>query len=138
MQVAREQVRKQRKFLVEHPQTASPWKLETTALLLEEDGVDFCGVDMCAFGLRVSERGLSRKRTRLLLNDSHMHQKLLSFQCTRDHVHVPLESGLPKKAAIFPPRFHCNLTEGVPMARKKSEKPESSVICHSSRFSRIS
>ena len=105
IQVARHQIKRGHKFLLEHPQGASSWKLNTTELLIQEPDVECCDVDMCAFGLSVHPSGLSKKPTRLCSNDLVVLEGLSTYKCTRNHTHVQLQGGLPHKAAVYPPAF---------------------------------
>lgn len=105
VQVARHQRKRGHKFLLEHPQGASSWKLNTTELLIQEPDVECCDVDMCAFGLSVHPSGLSKKPTRLCSNDLVVLEGLSTYKCPKNHSHVQLQGGLPHKAAVYPPAF---------------------------------
>ena len=118
IQVARHQIDRCRKFLLEHPQGASSWKLSTTELLIQETDVECCDIDMCAFGLSVHPSGLSKKATRLCSNDLVVLKGLSTYKCTRNHSHVQLQGGLPHKAAVYPPAF-CETV--VKLVRKSIE-----------------
>ena len=118
IQVARHQINRLRKFLLEHPQGASSWKLSTTELLIQETDVECCDIDMCAFGLSVHPSGLSKKATRICSNDLVVLEGLSTYKCTRNHSHVQLQGGLPHKAAVYPPAF-CETV--VKLVRKSIE-----------------
>jgi len=64
-----------------------------------------CRVDMCMFGLQVSEHGLSKKPTGILTNDPALAARLEKSVCLGLHPHVPLERGLPRKAQVYTPLF---------------------------------
>ena len=113
MRVAKYQSDRGRRFLIEHPQTASSWNLSSTHFICELPNVGFADVDQCMLGLQVHPDGLSRKRTRFLSNDRIMLQRLSSFQCDGSHEHVPLEHGLPALAAQYPPELCEQVIKGL-------------------------
>ena len=65
--------------------------------LQDMSGVDSVVADLCMFGLKVSEKGVSRKPTKFLSNCPEVLE-LLNVRCDHSHAHVPLEHGLPAKA----------------------------------------
>ena len=96
-------------FALEHPAGAKSWKLERTQALLRRPEVAVIEFDQCALGLTVVPSGdLSRKRTRIATNHAGLALQLAGFQCTGDHVHVPLENNLAGKARVYPPAL-CHL-----------------------------
>ena len=64
-------------------------------------------------GLRDSPLGLSRKSTGFASNSPEILALLVKFQCDNGHDHVPLQSGLPGKARVYP-RLLCEaVADGV-------------------------
>ena len=96
-------------FALEHPAGASSWKGERVQRLLRRPSVCIIEFDMCALGLSVVNSGeLSRKSTKVLTNHPWLAYQLSLRQCSGDHQHVRLESGLPRKAQVYPEEF-CKL-----------------------------
>ncbi len=96
-------------FALEHPAGAKSWKLERTQALLRRPEVAVIEFDQCALGQTVVPSGeLSRKRTRIATNHAGLALQLAGFQCTGDHVHIPLENNLAGKARVYPPAL-CHL-----------------------------
>ena len=113
MLVAAAQIRCGGKFLFEHPLFASSWFTETVKLIASLPQVRCVRVDMCAFGLQVSEDGLSFKPTGLMTNDAELARAMEGHLCTKDHEHVKLENGLPKKAQVYPKKFVSRVLYGT-------------------------
>eukprot|EP00959_Pyramimonas_sp_CCMP1952_P459176 9477824-Pyramimonas_sp.AAC.1 len=67
-QVAEYQVARGRMFLLEHPESASSWELQSVGKLSRSRGVDAVAADQCAFGSSATPGTLSKNPTRFLSN----------------------------------------------------------------------
>ena len=103
LQVADFQLQKGRFFIIEQPAGASSWRTHGFEWLLKQKGVLHFLFDQCELGLSVDKKGgLSRKSTGLATNHLGVAFLLSQFQCRQQHSHVHLESGLPRKAQVYP------------------------------------
>ena len=101
VQVAEHQISQNKEFCIEQPGFASSAQTHATEWLLQQPGVVRFLFDQCMTGLKVKRDEPSRKTTALTTNHLGLAAVFSSLQCTGDHSHVPLEGGLPAKAAIF-------------------------------------
>jgi len=102
--VCTEQMKAGRKFVFEHPLTATSWSLESLVALRKTAGVFQATTHMCAFGMKsrdVDGEGLVLKPTRFLTNSEAIKEKL-DQKCNRGHRHVHLISGRAAAAAEYP------------------------------------
>eukprot|EP00959_Pyramimonas_sp_CCMP1952_P051128 1068632-Pyramimonas_sp.AAC.1 len=65
-EIALHQISLGRDFMLEHPQPASSWDLESVRIVASSPGVVSTVLDQCQYGLSVSPGTLSKKPTRLL------------------------------------------------------------------------
>jgi len=112
VEIADYQARKGRRFIIEHPLTATSWGLAAVRWLLEQPGVYVIDVDMCNFGLCDRDGHLHKKPTRIATNDPVVAAALQGCRCSRDHEHVSLEGSAPggggartKLAQVYPAAF---------------------------------
>eukprot|EP00959_Pyramimonas_sp_CCMP1952_P446065 9339167-Pyramimonas_sp.AAC.1 len=84
MKIAELQVSRGRFFALEHPASASSWKLESTRHILGLPGVSRETLDQCMHGLSVDGEGLSKKPTSIMSNSppllAHCRRR-----CSGDH-----------------------------------------------------
>ena len=102
IQVAKYQLERGRYFYIEQPSEATSWELNAMEWLRNQENVFLALFDQCEAGLSVSQGKLSRKSTGLITNHAGITAEVSKFQCKRDHQHVQLQSGLPKKAQQYP------------------------------------
>ena len=105
IQVAEHQLSCGKEFCMEHPAYASSSQTHAVKWLTEQLGVIRIIFDQCMTGLKVCEKGVSKKSTALITNHLGIATIFSALQCSRDHEHIPLESGLPRKAQVFGPEL---------------------------------
>ena len=93
IQVAEEQLKHGRHFLIENPKPSAAWHLPQLKAFIEKHGILPVDVDMCHFGLRGPGGGLHKKPTRLLASAQAMVSRLMSCRCTGDHLHEHVVGG---------------------------------------------
>ena len=107
-----------RKFVFEHPASATSWKLPCLQKLANLKGMYSADFDMCAFGQTVTksngETGLAKKRTRIYTNNGAIHG-LVDRQCSKYHDHIILVNSLTKQAAIYPQALCDAFIDGIVM-----------------------
>lgn len=81
-------------FMLEHPQRASSWELESTQKLRAKQRVGSVDFDQCMLGLRAPNGKLMKKRTRIVSNNAWLLSKLSHSQCDRQHEHQPIEGSM--------------------------------------------
>ena len=117
VEVAAYQRQKGRYFYIEHPLTASSWRMpELEALRAAEDVFDIV-LHACRFGLKSVDsqgEGLVKKPTRVITNMGSLAGKI-DRQCTGDHRHVHLVSGKAKAAAQYTDEFCKAIVDGISM-----------------------
>ena len=112
MDVAKSQHRNRRKFIFEHPASASSWQLDIVKSVKDIPGIYTVDFDQCALGLcsRVKQIPI-RGRTRFLTNLPGVVHTFREFQCRCKPVHLvkgknkklhPHPKGL-SRAAVYPP-----------------------------------
>ena len=105
IEAAERQLEDNNMFGLEHPSGAASWSLPQTQKLLRRDNVALMTFDMCSFSLSVKEGTVSQKSTKLATSNPWLAFELLNKQCSHDHVHEHLISGLPRKAQIYSEDF---------------------------------
>ena len=110
-------------FGLEHPAGAASWKLPQAQELMNRLDTALITFDMCAFGLQVTDEGLSQKPTKILTNNPWLAASLAEAQCSRSHVHVQLMSGLPKKAQVYPAQLCQTIAQSALAAATSSATP---------------
>ena len=130
IELAFEQIKEGRGFILEQPKNATSWKLEVVEKLLSHPDVYTIHLDMCRFGLR-AQRGpfsgsLVKKPTLLATNIAEMAEHVTKV-CQKTHQHGPLLGGAAEKAAEYTPSFVKALLEGIKSALgiKSPEKVQS-------------
>ena len=118
IRVAEHQIRNGKHFLLEQPDGASSWETHAAKWLAMRLQVESVSFDQCRFGLNPSGRGLSKKRTRFMLNQYSIHKEFLDKDCTGDHEHVRLEGGLTALARIWPDELVAAIVRGIQKERR--------------------
>ena len=113
IQVAFYQSKRGRYFYIEHPGSASSWSTHSMVALLSDPSVFFFLFDQCMAGLSVKEGTLSRKTTGVVTNHWGVAVKLSQFQCSGEHQHLQLQSGLPVKAQKYPKNMVKAIARGL-------------------------
>jgi hypothetical protein len=104
LEAAHEQCNNGDYFGIEHPGSATSWKLTSTQELLQREDVALMTFDMCSFGLSVVSSGeLSQKTTKIATINPWLAYELFLAQCDRQHSHRLLIGGLPHLAQEYPP-----------------------------------
>ena len=112
MDVAKSQFRNRRKFIFEHPASASSWQLDIVKSVKDIPGIYTVDFDQCALGLCTRVQQIpTKKRTRFLTNLPGVVHTFREFQCRCKPVHLvkgknkklhPHPKGL-SRAAVYPP-----------------------------------
>ena len=118
IRVAEHQIRNKKHFLLEQPNGASSWNTQAAKWLAMQLEVESVSFDQCRFGLNPSGRGLSKKRTRFMLNHCSIYNEFLGKDCTGDHEHVRLEGGLTSKARVWPKDLVDAIVRGIQKERR--------------------
>ena len=113
VQVAEYQLSRGKFFWIEQPATASSWATHALDWLLEQNNTMLIQFDQCAAGLQVVPDKLSRKPTSAITNHIGIARELSKFQCSKDHMHQPLQGGLPDKAKVYPLRMVQAVLRGI-------------------------
>ena len=107
-----------RYWLHEHPWGATSWQIPEMDELLHDPRVQVAYADQCQFGLTSKiragsdERGPAKKPTGPVRN-SWTIAKRLRRTCQHDHVHVKLEGGRAKAAALYPDELCMDMCSGL-------------------------
>ena len=92
MACAEKQVIERRRFLFEHPASATSWGLPSVVRVSSLPGVQSVVFDQCLMGLCSKEHKTPiRKRTRLLTNCPNVIVKFKGLICKHQHYHQVLE-----------------------------------------------
>ena len=97
-----------RRFLHEHPNTATSWQMPEVVAYASKSDVETAVCDMCAYGLRAKEEhgeALAQKRSKFLKSSSEVCKRI-NRQCTNKK-----ESGVP--CVSSPTRLQPKLQGGV-------------------------
>ena len=106
VQIYKVQMDAGRYWLHEHPWSAKSWQIPEPKELLEDPRVEIAYADQCQFGLTApieginGERGPAKKPTGFAGNSWTVMEELRR-KCPGDHIHVRLEGGKAKQAAIY-------------------------------------
>ena len=115
------QIKANRFFVHEHPNTATSWKMAGMVELLATEKVDQVVVDLCQFGLVAEVDGEERpvqKRTKIVSNSQEV-LKRVDVKCPNlggkgePHEHATLLDGKAKRAQVYPRRFCQAVCEGI-------------------------
>ena len=103
----KEQMRNNRYFVHEHPDTATSWQVPCIENIAQMPEVKVARADLCMFGLRSKDKlgeAPAKKPTKFMTNSVEIH-KMLNHQCDGTcHRHVHLMEGRAKAAAASPGR----------------------------------
>ena len=102
LQCAKIQYESGRKFVFEHPASATSWKLPEVKSMLELPGMHAVVFDQCMLGLKSKVHQIPmRKRTRLMTNSLRVAQAFRGCLCDRQHEHQVIqgcEGGVDRSA----------------------------------------
>ena len=107
-----------RYWLHEHPWGAKSWQIPEMDELLHDPRVQVAYADQCQFGLTSKikagsdETGPAKKPTGFVGN-SWAIAKRLRRSCKHDHIHVKLEGGRAKAAALYPDELCMEMCRGL-------------------------
>ena len=103
--IDREQLRRGKHFLHEHPQTAVSWQETGVQKMSEMPEVSIVTTDQCMHGLltkdKNGEKVPARKTTRFMTTSLQM-ANLLQTRCDKGNLHLPLEGSRCAEAAYYP------------------------------------
>jgi len=122
IQVAEFQLEHGRHFWIEQPAGASSMTTHSMKWLLEQLEVYLVFFDQCASGLSVSPEGLSRKSSACVSNHPGLLHEMSKLKCAGDHVHVPLQGGLPAKAQEYPVGLLRAMLKGILLTLDRNDK----------------
>ena len=97
-----------RRFVYEHPVSATSWQLQCVRNLQSISGVEKVTFDFCMLGMEATDsKGTApaKKRTTILTNSPNIADALRPRQCDRSHRHVKLVGGKAKKCEVYPEQF---------------------------------
>ena len=113
VRVAEYQMRRGRGFLLEHPEGASSWELDSVREILGRPGVLSGVADLCQYGLAVKGGEPKKKPTRFMTNRASILQPLL-LRCDGNHSHRQLcGKALTRAAQTYPPGLVQAMSEGI-------------------------
>ena len=127
----KEQYRKGRLFLHEHPKPAGSWQEPEIKEVQELPGVYTVQSPMCKWHMVAEDGegvGYVRKET-LWMTNSKILAEILEGQCDGEHRHVHLINGRARQAQIYPPRLVKAILAGV-----KKELEERGEVCELSEL----
>ena len=113
IQVAEHRMTNGKFFLLEQPDGASSWNTHAANWLARQSGVLHVSFDQCMVGLQVHPDGPSKKRTAFMVNHWGIANEIAKAQCDGQHIHVPLEHGLPRKAQQWPAGLVDKVIKGI-------------------------
>jgi hypothetical protein len=113
VELAKQQEKEGRKFVLEQPAWTSCWDMEPLWSLARSKNMFLVYMDQCQVGLAVGSSGLNKKPTKFLTNCELMARVLAGRICTGGHEHERLQSGLPKLAQEYPPQLVKLLVKGL-------------------------
>ena len=102
------QARAGRKFVLEHPATASSWQTVLIHKLFRERCVGRVLFDFCMLGMMSEDkdgRAPAMKRTANMTNSTALLRGLAEFKCVGGHRHVQLVSGRAAACQTYPDEF---------------------------------
>ena len=107
-----------RYWLHEHPWGAKSWQIPAMEELLKDPRVHVAYADQCQFGLTSKmrtgsdEQGPAKKPTGFIGNSWAIIRRL-KRTCDHSHVHVKLEGGRAKAAALYPDELCMEMCKGL-------------------------
>ena len=119
------QLRAGRHFLHEHPETATSWKEESIAKLLQDGRVDAVVSHQCQFNMREKDKHgevkLVKKPTRWMSSAGEL-LRALHRRCDGRHLHTQLEGQRTARAAIYPPELCRAILKGMILQKERESK----------------
>ncbi|CAK0873666.1 unnamed protein product, partial [Prorocentrum cordatum] len=113
VRVAENQMGRGRGFLLEHPEGASSWEMDSVREILNRPSVVSGVADLCQCGLSVKGGEPNKKPTRFMTNRASILQPLL-LRCDGSHQHRQLcGRALTRAAQNYPPGLVQAMCEGI-------------------------
>ena len=119
MVLCKRQLEAGRKFVYEHPASATSWGLSLVNEMFKWKGVQKVSFDFCMAGMQVD--GVpAKKRTSILTNSDALVKELLNRQCNTNHEHVLLVGGKAAQCQVYPKEFCVLVCKTVMEEKNKS------------------
>ncbi|CAL1166460.1 unnamed protein product [Cladocopium goreaui] len=93
LELAEEQLKQGRHFLLENPLTAESWSVDELRQFLQRLECHQAIFDQCRFNLRGSSGLLHKKATKIVTSSEAIADRLDGKRCTRDHPHEQVLGG---------------------------------------------
>ena len=97
-----------RKFVFEHPASATSWKLAIMEVLLHRSDVYRVEFDFCMMGMMSRDKegeAPAKKPTTVMTNSKAIAEVLGKAKCDGRHRHVVLEGGRASACQVYPEKF---------------------------------
>ena len=115
MKLAHRQMEGNNYFLVEHPLSASIWRLPEVVQVAAQGGVEGVRADLCMYGMQTTDAPWyipAQKPTRFMTN-SQCLARTLSKTCDKKHRHAHLVDGRAHFAEVYPPQLCEAMLRGI-------------------------
>ena len=112
----RDQLRRGKHFLHEHPQTAYSWQEVAIKALSRDSHVHVVTGDQCMYGLLTpDDKGnpVPARKATTFMTSSRQMADLLGPRCDGSHTHQPLVSGRCAAAAFYPKKLIQTILQGI-------------------------
>ena len=116
LELAEEQVKNGRHYMLENPAGSRAWKLEEVKRWLRKYEALMVKFDQCQFGLRCLESGLLHMKPTLVATSSQaLVSKFLDKRCKRNHLHAQVIGGskITSPAGRYPPKMASAIVQGA-------------------------
>ena len=120
-----------RRFVMEHPSSATSWSLNCVRALMQQKGVVKVNFDFCMFGMRARDalgEAAAKKRTGIVTNSLPVAESLETMQCQGKHRHVQLMGGKAKACEVYTDEFCKAICLAVRRDRNMSEQKKIHVM----------
>ena len=116
--IYREQIRRGKHFLHEHPQTAASWQETGIERMSQIPNISIVTADQCMYGLVTPSEGKERKtaparKTTRFMTSSRQMAAHLQVRCDKGHLHQHLVGGRCAEAAYYPLRLIQAILQGI-------------------------
>ena len=112
----RDQLRRKRHFIHEHPKSASSWHEVGIQSISQDPAVSLVTADQCMYWLVTPDsegKPMPAKKPTTFMTSSRQMADLLTRRCDGKHQHQPLVSGRCKNAAFYPLKLVHTILQGI-------------------------